>query len=983
LRFRLSKWSRGGVAAAAAVTITAGLMPFAGTAAHATTTVTVNTLSGPDRYATSAAIAEASYPSGVTSGTVVLATGLNFPDALAGSYLAGQLGAPVLLTPPTASDPDFPETTAALAKLLPATTKDVDVLGGTAAVGADVVTALQGLGYTVNRIAGPTRFDTAQLVDTQSGQNPGAGVTGNATAIIATGDNYPDALAAGPLAFAKHFPVILTDGSMSTLSPQAQSVLSSDKIKNVILMGGSAALNAGINTQLTSLGITIDKQLAGADRTDTAGQFWSYITSTYGFSTGEVILASGGNFPDALSAGAYGGKTLQGILLTEPDLTLGTYTTAVLTGASATITAINVVGGSSAVPTATVTAAQTAAQSAPKTQTSLPQLVSSSIVSTTTASQANSGNHAGTVVQFVENQALNGAAFNPAAFHVYPADDGAGLAGVPKSGYSGIGLCGISAACTPSTNPNAINVLFDPTVGAVMPLESTTGPDSASTLTLATIVTGATTNTNGQLSPATAVGIGAANTNAPQAGVTNAPDLVSISAPRAACTTGCTGGNPPANSSAIDLVFDKGAYPQTGGAGFNNASVSIVYAAPFAGTATPGLANSAAFLGQEAACQTPDAGNPNTGGTGYTVPGFNVSTDTVTVTCPNEPGNAATTLTSANIARIIVQQGAVGTAATPGSSDITNAMESSKSPHNPPPADAFPTPSLVGLTLTPGTTSTTPDVALFTFDTGVCGATASCGAGDTGVVPGSFNLIGQSATTYNYAGTFGEVGPCITGTPGATGAGAPACQVSSLATTLNVALYFPPGTFRNDAIVGANVLAGGVTTSNAPYDGNGDDELGAANSAAVSTAPGTIAAPQVTSATVTTGTNGLGQSTYTGVWTFDEAVCLSAASCPTAPAPTVAGTVGAIAFHLYDPDGTELTCVANSAGVGLGSADNTVGCANFNQGNTGVGTPATATQLAAVAFATTDYNAVFGNAQTGINNQASNPNPNPESGVSA
>ncbi len=97
----------------------------------------------------------------------MLATGSNFPDALAGNYLAGQLSAPILLTTSTITDPNYAKVTAALALLLPGTTKRVYILGGTAAVGADVATDLTAKGYTVTRIGGATRYDTAQLVDTQ------------------------------------------------------------------------------------------------------------------------------------------------------------------------------------------------------------------------------------------------------------------------------------------------------------------------------------------------------------------------------------------------------------------------------------------------------------------------------------------------------------------------------------------------------------------------------------------------------------------------------------------------------------------------------------------------------------------------------------------------------------------------------------------------------------------------------------------------
>ena len=344
--------SRVGRAAVAAVV---GISSAAGVSAvihgaHAASSVTVNRLAGNDRYQTSATIAETKYPSGVPSGNVVLATGLNFPDALAGNYLAGQLGAPILLTTQTTSDPAYSTVTAALAKLLPGTTKKVTILGGTSAVGSDVQTDLTSKGYTVTRIGGNTRYDTAQMVDTQSGQTPGNGKSGNPTAFIATGLNYPDALAAGPVAWNKKFPIVLTDGSQSSLSPQAQATLTADKIKNVLIMGGSAAINAGINSSLQSMGITIDKQFAGQDRTDTAAQLAAYAQSTYAFGTASVILASGQSFADALSAGPLGGDT-QDIYLGATSDSLGSFTASAFQALAGKAGTLNIVGGTSVIDT--------------------------------------------------------------------------------------------------------------------------------------------------------------------------------------------------------------------------------------------------------------------------------------------------------------------------------------------------------------------------------------------------------------------------------------------------------------------------------------------------------------------------------------------------------------------------------------------------------------------------------------------------------
>ncbi|TLM74799.1 MAG: cell wall-binding repeat-containing protein, partial [Actinobacteria bacterium] len=90
---------------------------------------TVTRIAGPDRYRTAAAASAFGWNTG---GTVVIATGANFPDALCGAPLAHAYGGPILLTPPAA----LPASVTAEIARLGATS--AIVLGGTGAVSAAV-----------------------------------------------------------------------------------------------------------------------------------------------------------------------------------------------------------------------------------------------------------------------------------------------------------------------------------------------------------------------------------------------------------------------------------------------------------------------------------------------------------------------------------------------------------------------------------------------------------------------------------------------------------------------------------------------------------------------------------------------------------------------------------------------------------------------------------------------------------------------------
>jgi len=157
---------------------------------------TVTRLSGPDRFATSAAISAASFAPDVPN--VYIANGLNFPDALSAAPIAGKEGSPVLLVYPGSIPPVIQQE---LARLRPA---NIVVLGGLNSVSGEVVQQLAGLtSGTVARLSGPDRFATSAAVS-QARFLPGVD-----TVYIANGLNFPDALSAAPVGGRSGSPVLL------------------------------------------------------------------------------------------------------------------------------------------------------------------------------------------------------------------------------------------------------------------------------------------------------------------------------------------------------------------------------------------------------------------------------------------------------------------------------------------------------------------------------------------------------------------------------------------------------------------------------------------------------------------------------------------------------------------------------------------------------------------------------------------------------
>jgi putative cell wall-binding protein len=341
-------------------TIAGGLaLPMLATPAGAVQDTTTSRLQGDDRYGTAAAVATDTFPDGAES--VVLATGQKFADALAANGLAGALDAPILLTTTAA----LPKVTGdALTKLDPTT---IYVMGGTAAVSQAVEDGLAD-DYEIVRVEGADRFETAAaagaaIADTDDGipatTGDGLGSTSDGlTAVLANGLKFPDAVSAGPVAFAGRLPVLLTN---ATSTPEATSeALEELGIEHVLLVGGTEVISAGVKTALESAGYTTER-LAGDDRWATNVAVNDYAAEEFGFGGATAYLSTGLKFPDSLAGGPVAGTNTAPLVLTAPTV-LPVPTRDYLAANANAIDDIIALGGTAAVSDATLAAAAAAAK---------------------------------------------------------------------------------------------------------------------------------------------------------------------------------------------------------------------------------------------------------------------------------------------------------------------------------------------------------------------------------------------------------------------------------------------------------------------------------------------------------------------------------------------------------------------------------------------------------------------------------------------
>jgi putative cell wall-binding protein len=320
-------------------------------AGRATPSFSFTRLAGVDRYGTAAKIATETYGA---SPVAVLTTGERFPDALAGAYVAGVSRSPIVLTRHAA----LPDATAQALQTM--RTGRVVIVGGSDAVSAEVEADLQDRGITTSRIAGADRYGTAAAAAGSAGPIGPGSVGGSRTAIVASGENFPDALAAGPLSYANRLPILLTP--RTSLADATRDSLSSLAIQQVLIPGGVAAVSAGVQQTIEQMGISVIR-IAGEDRTDTAARLADWAIANASFSRTHANLARGNDFADALAGGPHAGSDGPApILLTLDQSSLGGTTRNWFTAHAPTLESGHVFGGTAAVGAAVEADATNAAR---------------------------------------------------------------------------------------------------------------------------------------------------------------------------------------------------------------------------------------------------------------------------------------------------------------------------------------------------------------------------------------------------------------------------------------------------------------------------------------------------------------------------------------------------------------------------------------------------------------------------------------------
>ena len=155
------------------------------------------------------------------------------------------------------------------------------------------------------RFGGMNRYETSVNISQNSFEK-------SEYVVLVSGENFPDAISAAPLAKKYNAPILITEGN--NLNGNVNEEIKRLGTKNIFIVGGLDVVSKTIEEQLTALNIQVTR-ISGQDRYETSAK----VAESIGTGNG-VVLASGENFPDALSIASIAAAKQMPILLTQSKI---------------------------------------------------------------------------------------------------------------------------------------------------------------------------------------------------------------------------------------------------------------------------------------------------------------------------------------------------------------------------------------------------------------------------------------------------------------------------------------------------------------------------------------------------------------------------------------------------------------------------------------------------------------------------------------
>lgn len=283
-------------------------------------------IAGTDRIHTAIAVSESGWDE---SKNVVLANGYNFPDALVGATLAKKLDAPILLTNSSEINNDV------LIEISRLKSKNVYILGGSAAVSENIEKDLIATGCRVERVCGDNRNATATAISREIVQQ-------SESAFLVCNSGFADALSISSVTASKEMPILFIN-SDGTLPDETREELVRMKCEKAYIIGGSVAIDASAENALLDIGIDSER-IYGKDRYETSLSVSQFFEDFLSFDN--VVVATGKDFLDALSGASFAAQRGAPVVLIN-DSASEDFLTAMSVNETKTF---YVLGGTSALP---------------------------------------------------------------------------------------------------------------------------------------------------------------------------------------------------------------------------------------------------------------------------------------------------------------------------------------------------------------------------------------------------------------------------------------------------------------------------------------------------------------------------------------------------------------------------------------------------------------------------------------------------------
>ncbi|MHA7139618.1 cell wall-binding repeat-containing protein [Rossellomorea arthrocnemi] len=248
---------------------------------------TYKRLSGKDRYETSVEISKEGW---TASETVIIASGENFPDALASVPLAGKYDAPVLLTRSNQLPGSIEKEIVRLGA------KRIIIVGGTSAIAGEVEETIRNLGAMTSRIDGKDRFETSVKIAEQ--------LPSSDKAFLVNAYDFPDALSVASIASQQGIPILLTKQDKVPFSTQSYI----EHTPFITLIGGESVISGNVEKSIGEV-----DRIAGRDRYETAVK----VMETLQPGAKTMMVSNGESFPDALSGSGLAATLKAPLVLTR------------------------------------------------------------------------------------------------------------------------------------------------------------------------------------------------------------------------------------------------------------------------------------------------------------------------------------------------------------------------------------------------------------------------------------------------------------------------------------------------------------------------------------------------------------------------------------------------------------------------------------------------------------------------------------------